>query len=100
MKVNEMLPGKYLRADDLDGPVATTIMEVRVEEFGEQKKPVVVFDDEERVLVLNRTNADTIRKIADSDDSTDWTGVVISVVPAMTDFKGKRVSCIRIQPTA
>ncbi len=106
-----MFPSRYLRASDLRGKdVTMTIATVRVEELtmvGGRKadKPVVYFDetrkrakdpDDEKRLVINKTNAKTIAAKYGTD-TDGWTGKKITLYPAMVRFGGDTVEAIRIR---
>jgi putative DNA primase/helicase len=67
MRINSVFPSKYVKAPDLEGkPALWTMSHIEMETmgFGEDKKtlPVLYFKDVDRGLVLNRTNANTMRK--------------------------------------
>ena len=61
-----------------------------------EKKLVVWFTNDERGLVLNKTNNRTIRG-AFGDDTADWIGKIIVVFPTMTDFRGKMTPALRVR---
>ncbi len=97
MKLSKLFPSTYLRAGDLDAPVRDTITKVRKEDVGgEESKPVVYFKTQ-KPLVLNVTNGNSIKELAGTDETDDWPGVEIELYPAETEFKGKRVPCVRIR---
>lgn len=97
MKVSNMFPGNYLKASDLNGKQVTVIIEnVREEDIGEETKPVMHFAGKDRGLVLNRTNANMVAEILGSEETDEWEGHQIVLYPSKTDFKGKRVDCIRV----
>lgn len=100
---------KYLRAEDLDREKKFRIKAVTEEEVGEgrdkEKKLTVWFTNDERGLVLNRTNNRTIRG-AFGDPVQGWPGKIIVVFPTLSEFRGKMVPALRVrippskQPTA
>ena len=99
MKIGAAFPGQYLKAADLQGKrVRVTIESVDMEDIGGETKPVVRFQGKSRGIVLNKTNANAIWGINGSDDTDDWPGTEIILFPSKTDFQGKRVDCIRIDP--
>lgn len=100
MKIGDAFPSQYLKTPDLDGHRAlVTIAKVVMEEIAEgERKPVVYFRGKEKGLVLNKTNANSIADIARTDETDRWTGVSIVLYPDKTDFQGKRVGCIRVDP--
>jgi hypothetical protein len=92
------MPSNWLRAADLDGKAHLfTIKSFTVEKMGDEQRPVVWFAEDQRGLGLNITNATTIEQITGSPDTDDWMGARIVVYPTETDFRGKRVDCIRIR---
>lgn len=99
MKIGAAFPGNYLKAADLQGKRVQVVIErVEMEDIGGDTKPVVYFKGKDRGLVLNKTNANAIWGITNSDDTDDWEGTAITLFPSKTDFQGKRVDCIRIDP--
>jgi hypothetical protein len=98
--IDSLFPSRFLKASDLQGrQIKVTISHVTIEEVGKDgdRKPVVYFRNAEKGLALNKINAETIAEIAESFDTDDWAGRQIVLVPAKTEFQGKRVDCIRIQ---
>ena len=97
-------PSKYLRADDLDGykdhQLMVAITRWTDEAVGNppEEKTVLYFRDELKGLILNKTNGESIAEIAGTDDMDRWVGVKILLVSTKTDFGGKRVKCIRVEP--
>lgn len=99
MRDDELFPGKYLRAADLDGhePIVT-IDRTEVRQMGDVRKLVVYFKGKAKGIVVNRTNFTAIAEITGQPDSDDWTGHRIKLVTAKVDFQGRRVLAIRIEP--
>ncbi len=99
MKIGAAFPGQYLKAADLQGKRVRVVVErVDMEDIGGETKPVLHFKGKSRGVVLNKTNAQSIWAINGSDDTDDWPGTEIVLYPSKTDFQGKRVDCIRIDP--
>jgi hypothetical protein len=99
MKIGAAFPGQYLKAADLQGKrVRVVIDKVEMEDIGGETKPVLHFRGKNRGVVLNKTNANAIWGINGSDDTDDWPGTEIVLFPSKTEFQGKRVDCIRIDP--
>ncbi len=99
MKIRMAFPGNYLKAADLQGKrVEVVIEQVDMEDIGGEEKPVVHFRGKEHGLVLNKTNANAIWELTGSDETNDWEDVSIVLFPSKTDFQGKQVDCIRIDP--
>ena len=97
MKKDEMLQGNYLKAADLQGQsVPVVIRELRQEEMQDgQKKFVLYFNGKDRGLVLNKTNTARLFEYV-ADDSDDWPGQRINLVPTKVDYKGDLVDAVRI----
>jgi hypothetical protein len=101
MRINSVFPSKYVKAADLEGKSTLwTISHIEMETmgFGEDKKtlPVLYFDEVDRGLVLNRTNANTIVD-AYGDESDDWAGKPIVLVPTPVQYAGKVTEGIRVR---
>ncbi len=98
MKVSDVFNnGKSLKASDLQGRrVPVTIDDVRLKKFDDGSKLVMTFRNSDKALMLNKTNANMIAEIAGSEDTDMWAGKRIVLVPAKTDFQGRRVDCIRV----
>lgn len=89
----------FLKVDDLAGHrVVVEIASYEVKEVGEEHKKQIVlsFKGKEKVLGLNKTNAEQIARLVGSDDADTWIGCKIKLKPAMTTFAGKDTPCIRI----
>lgn len=76
-----------------------TIASLSIEEVGidpSEEKPVMYFEEIDKGMVLNKTNASTLAKLF-GDDYEQWAGnrVVLHVVE--TDFKGKQVKALRVR---
>lgn len=101
MNIDDAFPSKYLKASDLpeNGTQSATIEKVTIEEVGrnKDKKPVIHFDNLDKGLVCNKTNANTIAKIANSREFEDWTGKTIHLYRAEVEFGGEMVESIRVK---
>jgi hypothetical protein len=100
--LNEMFPGKYLRAleDVPEDGLRDTItdlerVEMKTKTGATELKWVLFFAQLEKGLVLNITNARTLAR-AFGDDTDGWTGKVIDLVVREVEFSGKIVPAIRI----
>ena len=78
-----------------------TIQRVKVENVGQQgkdeQKPVVYFREVPKGLVLNKTNAKMITKIAKSEDTDDWAGVAVRLIATEVEFQGDLVMSLRVR---
>src|SRR6476659_477300 len=98
MKISDVFPSKYLKAEDLEGAsVTVTIEEVKREEVGPKKesKPVISFAETLKRLVLNKTNAATIAKLY-GEETDEWLGKRIILYPKDTEFQGEMVLAVRV----
>ncbi len=89
----------FLKVDDLNGHrVVVEIESFKVAEVGDEHKKQIVltFKGKEKVLGLNKTNAEQIAQLTGSGDPNEWLGCKIKLKPAMTQFQGKDTPCIRI----
>jgi hypothetical protein len=74
MKISDIFPSKYLKAEDLEGAnVTVTIEQVNREEVGPKKesKLVISFANTLKKMVLNKTNAATIAKLY-GEETDEW----------------------------
>lgn len=93
----DSLPSNYLKASDFEKPALLTIKGFGDEKIGDEIKPCVFFEEETKGLILNITNGNTIEQIAGTADPDNWNGVKVVAYKTDTDFRGKRVDCIRIR---
>jgi hypothetical protein len=113
MHYKALFPNRYLGSHDLDGkePVLTIRRVVKEEletDRGKEEKPVVYFVEtgeaaarlkqEEKRLILNRTNAATIAGMYGTQVEA-WTGKKIQLFTSTVPSFGKQVEAIRIRPT-
>jgi hypothetical protein len=91
---------RFLKAADLAGEKKFRIKEVTGEEVGQDrdktKKLVVWFTNDNRGLVLNRTNNRTIRG-AFGDICEEWAGKIIIVFPTQVDMRGRMTPALRVR---
>lgn len=101
MNINTAFPSKYLKADDCDEDVIVTITKVTMEDIGQggkkESKPIVFFKEVTKGLVLNKTNAKMIAKMAGDDDTDHWTGVKVRLIATEVEFQGDLVMAIRVR---
>jgi len=92
--------GRRLKADDL-GPnwsAKARIREVRQEQIGDDSKPVMYFENQDKSLVLNATNIDTLVAIFGTDESEFWLGRTIELFTTGTKYQGRQTLGIRVRP--
>src|SRR5277367_6620371 len=97
-RLSELYPSKYLSAGDLDDDgIIVTIRSIDVEKMRDgTDKPVLYFDEIEKGLALNKTNAKTIEKMY-GDDTDNWEDERITLFPSEVVFNGENVACIRVK---
>lgn len=104
MKLTEMFPSKYLKADDLDSDTPVIIANIKFERMQsedgkEEDKPVLYFLRVEKGLVLNKTNA-TIISEQHGDDTDNWNGKKITLTKERVTAFGKSQWAIRVKAIA
>ena len=98
MQNTDIYRSSYMKADDLNGRTAKhTIVGCTAEVVGEDKRLVLAFSDNDRPLVLNKTNANSLAELY-GPETGGWEGKAIKLVPSDTSYQGKMVKCIRISP--
>jgi len=97
MKLSEVFPSNYLKADDLQGrDVPVTIREYKMEKLGDDNKLVIYFRGKEKGLVCNRTNADRIAHYY-GEDLKEWLGKSVILGTELVSFQGKTSDALRIK---
>ena len=104
MRMSEAFPSKYLKAEDLKGQrIPVTISRVEMGDIGDgdsrEQKPIVYFQNKEKGLVLNKTNAGNISYMY-GDESDAWIGKQVELFTTIVPFQGRQVPAIRIAPPA
>lgn len=93
--------GTYLKGDDLvdcdDLDVTISGTEVKVFDDG-SKKIILSFEEVDRKLVVNRTNALMIAEVAGGRNPDKWIGKQISLYSTKVEFGGKLTNGIRVRP--
>src|SRR5215469_1516722 len=90
---------RFLKAADLQHEKKFRIKNTTEELIGaeqKEKKLVVWFTNDERGLVLNKTNNRTIRG-AFGDAVDGWVGKIIIIFPTMVDMRGKLTPALRVR---
>lgn len=95
--------GATLKASDLQGRAVRVVIEsYEIVEFdddkkGKTKKVVLRFQNKEKGLVVNKTNAAVIALNVKSEEVDDWVGRMITLYPTKVDFGGQMVDAIRVK---
>jgi hypothetical protein len=100
MRAHEAFPGKYLKSADVkERPRIAVISHIEHEKVGKgadaEEKYVLYFEGDNKPMVLNRTNWDTLEDAF--GDSNDWTGHKVKIKTARTQFQGKSIDGIRVE---
>lgn len=104
MKVSEAYPG-YLEAGDLDRKEVTVTIAGHRPSGKEDKgkdgraidKPILSFKGTKKELVLNKTNARTVRCLY-GNDMANWTGKKVILYPTTCNaFGDPNTPCIRVK---
>ena len=97
MHIDQLYPSRFLRCSDLGGkPLVVTIANLTREDVGGESKVIMSFSNGEKALILNKVNARTIAKLH-GDETKNWRGKPITLVPAQVDFRGDLVDAIRVR---
>ncbi len=101
--INEMYPSKFLKASDIDQDYEVTIVEVGTDNIGQgddrEEKFIVHFDEFDKGLVLNKTNANLIA-VQHGLNTEDWIGKKVVLTVEDVAFQGKITPAIRIRRPA
>jgi hypothetical protein len=91
----------FLKADDIGSNFWTaTINGVDMKNFDDgSRKLFILFQELDKGLVLNKTNADTIGDLY-GRNTDNWTGKQIMLFTAPVDYQGKKVQAIRVRGPA
>jgi hypothetical protein len=98
--LTDLFPSPYLAASDVESrPVVTiktlTRKSMKNREGEEEVKPVLFFNEFEKGMVLNKTNADIIGSLLGSTIE-DWYGERVQLYSVMVEAFGKRQPAIRV----
>jgi hypothetical protein len=100
MRANEAFPSKYLKSSDAKtAPIVATISRMQKELVGQgadQKEKCVLHLEGQRPMVLNRTNFEALEDAF--GDSDDWAGHKVKIRCVRTQFQGKTVDGLRVEP--
>ena len=102
MKLNDMMPSKYLKTSDVDGDTVVTVKELKKvnvarDDAEAEYKWTITFQEFPKAMVLNKTNLIRMGK-ALGDDSDDWIGnQVVLYVDDNVQYGADVVSGLRIR---
>jgi hypothetical protein len=101
MKLNDAFPSRWLKSEDCeDGDLILTIKSAAIEPVkgtnGDEDKLILRFAEEDKGLILNKTNAKSISKIH-GDDTDDWVGKKVALYSTEVEFGGETMLGIRVR---
>ena len=101
MSIKDIYPnqgGDWLKASDLNGRTHNLVIEgSSVTELDGEQKLLLNFENREKLLLLNKTNARAIAN-AYGDDEESWIGKQITLYPTVCLFNGDpNTPCIRVR---
>ena len=104
MNINNAFPSKWLKSGDVEeGDLTLTIKSVSLEEVGSgeqaEQKPIIYFNETDKGMVLNKTNADTISRLY-TRETDAWIGKPITIFATEVDFAGKQTLALRVRMKA
>lgn len=102
MRVADLHPSSWLKAADLEEDMEVTIKTLVMEkmkdnEGNEEEKPVLLFQELDRGLVLNSTNKKRILAQHPADDTDEWKGKRITLTKEWVEAFGKADWAIRVK---
>lgn len=95
---------KYLGAYSLDGKDMTlTIKSIDVQDVvGDSGRtetcPIITWQEDQKPMILNKTNAKQIGLVWGTTDYEKWIGKKVTLFADVTKLKGEMVECLRIRP--
>jgi hypothetical protein len=99
LNFNTMFPSRFVKAADLSAPIVVTIKKVVMEMLGgenSEERPILYFEHG-KPLVLNKTNAEAIINLVQSEEADDWIDTEIELFASMVLFHGQRTPCVRVR---
>lgn len=100
--VSELLQSKYLKKEDLQRPVLWAVAAIRKEPVKDPKtgdseeKWIIYFEEDDRGLVLNKTNIHKLGELC-GDDTDSWIGHKVVLYNDPTVSFGGKSGGIRIR---
>ena len=99
--IQDLFPSKYLKASDAEPELVLTIARIKTEKMtnrdGEEEiKPVIFFAEQEKGMVLNKTNANVLTDLF-GETIENWTGQKITLCSVDVDAFGKIQKALRFR---
>lgn len=100
MDYETLYPGRFIKSADLNGKgdVTLVLKAITAEELDGKSKAIVSFEGTKKQLVLNRTNAESVKAMF-GRETNDWLGKRITVFSAVIKdpFGDGTVGAIRVR---
>lgn len=84
------------KAEDIKKPTTLVIAAAEVRELRGEQKVILAFKDEERQLVLNKTNIGALVEKYGDVEPSQLAGKTVIIASVPTQFEGKSVKGIRV----
>ncbi len=104
MKVTEAFKGNFIEALHVTGKDASLTIAgydrpdtIKSADKKLIDKPILRFQETDKGLILNKTNARTIG-LAHGNEMDEWTGKKVTLFATTCEAFGDRVPCVRIRP--
>ena len=100
MNINQMFPNRFLKGEELNGPVTVKIVEVKQERAysrweGEREIYVLYCGNATRGVVLSKPLALSIAQALGENDTERWRGKAITLYPQPMKVAGRDLVVIR-----
>jgi len=97
MNIDSAFPSKYLKASDITESTIVTIRGFDIEALQDgSEKPVLYFEETEKGLICNKTNAAMITAILKTGETDAWIGKQIILKPERVQYMNQMVAGIRV----
>lgn len=99
MDILQAFPSNYIKSSDLAGQtVPVVISHCAMEKFDDGDSPILFFQERQKGLVLNKTNA-TVLADAFGNETDQWPGHPVELYAAETSYMGKPCMGVRVRIT-
>jgi hypothetical protein len=101
MKLADLFPSKYFKAADIQTQLLVTIGGLQMENMpgrsGQMEtKPVLYFQGQDRSLVLNQVNANTLAELF-GEETDDWAGQRVVLFSTRVPFGNQMTDGLRLK---
>lgn len=101
--VSQMFPSKWLRAADLPRVVTVKIASVDVQEMRQVDgskawKALIGFENKEKKLICNKTQAEALARLTGSEQFAEWIGHTVRLAPATAHNGRPTIAILAVEP--